>query len=153
MELSILSDRHLEWRIREMWEAVTAIPLEDPGRFQSLLNALMAERKLIRQFAELQAEKITENEILQEKVHGDSEKLRMTLIKRPGTLIKILPSDRFFDDCPETGDPACICSRCGAVIEKGPVIRAAPTEEGEPGWTTGRPVEFRYHIHHIYLND
>jgi hypothetical protein len=29
----------------------------------------------------------------------------------------MLPGDRIFTDSPDSGDPACLCSRCGKTIE------------------------------------
>ena len=52
---------------------------------------------------------------------------------------KILATDRVFTNSPDAGDPDCLCSRCGLVIEDccGPV-RAWP-EDGSK--------EYRYHAH------
>lgn len=50
-------------------------------------------------------------------------------------MLTILQTDTKFYDSPDAGDPACLCSRCGKVIDEAP-IRAFP-ENGE--------YEYRYH--------
>lgn len=52
--------------------------------------------------------------------------------------IVIQPNDTKFPDSRDPGDPRCICSRCGQVIEEGDApVRAWP-EDGR--------YEYRYHI-------
>ncbi len=36
-------------------------------------------------------------------------------------MIKILCTDTKFYDSPDAGDPACLCSRCGKVIDDAPI--------------------------------
>lgn len=52
-------------------------------------------------------------------------------------LFKILHTDRRFTDSPDAGDPRCICSRCGQLINEddGPV-RA---------WPDDGSYEYRFH--------
>lgn len=49
----------------------------------------------------------------------------------------ILPTDRYFFDSPEAGEPGCICSRCLLQIrEEDCCIRA---------WSDDGTLEWRYH--------
>lgn len=63
-------------------------------------------------------------------------------------MFDILDTDKVFYDSPNTGDPACCCSRCGKPIpEDVPAVRAWPSEPGDQGYdpnATGG-TEFRYH--------
>lgn len=44
--------------------------------------------------------------------------------------LKILDTDRFFNDSPNTGEPGCICSRCHKQIKKKEVpLRVAVDKE------------------------
>jgi hypothetical protein len=57
----------------------------------------------------------------------------------------IQPQDTLFDDSPETGDPACLCSRCGQRIRlrDGVAVRM---------WPEGRDKEYRFHTACLGLN-
>jgi len=46
-------------------------------------------------------------------------------------------TDTLFQDSPDSGQPECICSRCGKMIEDGAAIRVFVNE--------GRDGEYRYH--------
>jgi len=62
--------------------------------------------------------------------------------------LKFLPSDKFFRDSPFTGDPRCICSRCGKPIEEYDLaIRIFVGKEGREkrGRTWEYMGEYRYH--------
>lgn len=49
---------------------------------------------------------------------------------RKGLHIKILDTDKFFNDSPNAGEPDCICSRCAGQIKEGEkMVRVAVDEE------------------------
>ncbi len=58
----------------------------------------------------------------------------MTLHFRPEVIHQL----KWFKDSPDTGDPACICSFCGKVIEEGEIPLRVWQETGN--------MEFRLHI-------
>ncbi len=53
-------------------------------------------------------------------------------------MFEIRPTDEFFADSPDAGDPACRCSRCGLVI----AVTAVRMWDEEHGMPKG---EYRYH--------
>lgn len=58
-----------------------------------------------------------------------------------------LPGDTFFRDSPDSGDPACLCSRCGQPIAEDEVavrIWPKPPGPGEP-LEDHQDGEYRYH--------
>ena len=55
-------------------------------------------------------------------------------------LIAVLPTDRLFLVSPETGDPACLCSRCGQVCKTTPLRVFIPASYEFP-----QGAEYRYH--------
>jgi hypothetical protein len=56
---------------------------------------------------------------------------------------RILPTDTLFQDSPDAGDQACVCSRCGEPIgeEEGPPVRVF-VDQGKGG-------EYRYHCDEV----
>lgn len=54
--------------------------------------------------------------------------------------IAVLPTDRLFLVSPETGDPACLCSRCGQVCKTTPLRVFIP-----PSYEFPKGAEYRYH--------
>ena len=54
--------------------------------------------------------------------------------------------DKLFQDSPDAGHPACVCSRCGQLIEEHEMPLRAFVDEGRGG-------EYRYHMRCVGLRE